>query len=166
MDDIFLSGGLIQLQDLDASLARDGDTNTYMETVGAVGPWYQYDMGATEVIAYVDVWNRPDVCGSRLFQTGYGCTFAFAPPGTPQNREYDGESEGAIIRISDQPCTDGDCPGQECGRITRPSAADHQYQVRCATPLAGRYISLQLPGARLLQIAELNPHRDTTQPQC
>ena len=143
-----------------------------METVIANGPWYQYDMGATETIAYVDVWNRPDTCAARLFQTCAGrtycggCNWAFAPPGTNQDREFDGESEGAIIRISDQPCTNGDCPGQECGRITRPGAASHQYQVRCATPLTGRYVSLQLPGRRLLQIAELNPHRDTTQPQC
>lgn len=155
-----------QYEDRRAGLAQDGDPDTFMETVQAIGPWYQYDMGTTETIAYVDVWNRPDTCAARLFQSSNACNWAFAPPGTAQDRVFDGESEGAIIRISDQPCTNNNCPGQECGRITRPGAASHQYQVRCTTPVAGRYVSLQLPGRRLLQIAELNPHRDTTQPQC
>lgn len=156
--------------DLVPSLSIDDSMTTYSETGFGRNPFLMVDMNGAETVSRVSISNRPDACGSRLFNGNRGCPFAFAVPGGAADRDFDGPGEGATIRVSDTPCPgDGtDCPGTVCGRLVRPSYTSHTYVVECNQSISGRYVSIQLPSLadRILQIADIKVYRDSTQPQC
>mmetsp|Transcript_139772 Transcript_139772/g.197947 ORF Transcript_139772/g.197947 Transcript_139772/m.197947 type:complete len:724 (-) Transcript_139772:126-2297(-) len=151
-----------------SGLARDTDVSTYSETATTNNPMWQLNMGSTINVASVQIWNRPGACGARLFQGNNGCNFGIVPPGSANDRAFDGPTEGATIRVSNTPCTAGQtCPGTLCGRITRPSTTGLSYLVNCTAGTSGSYVTVQLPGnGRILQLGNVIVNQVTTLPTC
>eukprot|EP00038_Savillea_parva_P005973 m.160945 g.160945 ORF g.160945 m.160945 type:complete len:740 (+) comp12009_c0_seq1:35-2254(+) len=166
-----------QWRQLVASRARDTNPLTYSETGTATNPWFQLNMTGSFTIASVDITNRPDRCGSRLYNPGNNtvpqCLFDIPVAGSQYDRDYNSSIQGATVKVSNTPCNTTVtaagvaqiCPGTVCGRITRPSTTGRVQSVTCPAGTTGTYVNVQLPGARrILQIADLKVNQDTTTP--
>lgn len=148
-------------------LAIDDDERSYSETGTGANPYWQASFGTTESVRSVTITMRQDACGARSFTQHPGCRFAQVYPGTANDVDFDGDNEGTTVKISNQPCTDGQiCPGTMCGRIVRPGMS-FTYTVQCPQPISGEYINIQLPGGRrILQLANVVVARDIFSPTC
>eukprot|EP00038_Savillea_parva_P031288 m.84596 g.84596 ORF g.84596 m.84596 type:complete len:720 (-) comp9600_c1_seq1:230-2389(-) len=151
-----------------AALATDTSMTTYSETGTAANPWWQLNMGSVVAVASVDIVNRPDNCGARLFNGITACQFNVVYPGSQYDREFNATTQGATISVSNTSCSGSNtCPGTLCNRLTRPSTTGNSYTVQCQTPVWGQYVNIQLPGnRRILQLANVQVNRVTSQPTC
>jgi hypothetical protein len=151
-----------------ANLARDTSAATYTETLTGPNPWWQINLGSTVQVVSVQLRNRPNACGARLFNGNTACNFGIVPAGSGNDREWNQTTQGATIRVSTTPCVTGQpCPGTVCGRLTRPSTTGWDYTVTCASSIGGNYVSIQLPGTRrILQLANVAVNQDAQAPSC
>ena len=121
----------------DAWHAVDGNTDgnymagTVTHTNGDSQPWWQVDLGAVSSIGNIDLWNRNDCCAERL--TSY------------------------YVFVSDAPFTSTD-PAQtqaQAGVWTAYTAGQAPTHSTLAVNRTGRYVRVQLAGAGILSLAEV-----------
>jgi len=143
------------------SLCRDGTTSgsNFCHTVGTNGetsPWWQLKMAGGGMWTKVKIFNRNDVCASRMFY-GTGCV------GTQVGGTYSSSYQGAVVSVSDSPCNGDECPnGQVCAIIRTYSGGGNYkhlggnvFEVTCP-PGYGEYLRIQLPGPnRMLNFHEV-----------
>ncbi|MFF4960031.1 galactose-binding domain-containing protein [Streptomyces sp. NPDC001222] len=125
-----------------AARAADGDTDgTY--TSGSVShtdndrnAWWQVDLGSTQPIAGVNLWDRTDCCAERT--TDY---WVFVSD-TPFDQSLPPEQQAAQAGVwsSHQP-----------GTVGRPT--------RLPVTAPGRYVMIQLSGTNYLTLAEVQVFR-------
>jgi RHS repeat-associated protein len=126
----------------DAWRAVDGNTDgNYMagsvtHTNGESQPWWQVDLGGAQAVGSVRLWNRTDCCSERL--TDFH------------------------VFVSDNPFTSNMVAGTQA----QPGVSDYHVSVAAGTVYtqqvhrAGRYVRVQLSGAGVLSLAELQVWRD------
>lgn len=152
----------------DAPYAIDGDYGTITHSEGRaegeLNPWLQFAFDYDVQVTSVVMANRQGTCGSRTWGT-QGCD------GSYYGREFKGSNEGFEIRVSTEPCeSEGQvCPGTMCAaKLTKapPLSAGVKYTIKCDKPLIGRYVTLQLPGSRMLNIAEMEVYGNAVKTEC
>ena len=112
----------------DGRYAERSTTHTHLQA----NPWWQVDLGATNSIGSIEVWNRTDCCSARL-------------------RDY-------WVFVSEKPFSLGDTPSK---LLTRGDVfSSHQESVPCpkiTVPVntIGRYVRIQIKGEGYLSLAEV-----------
>jgi hypothetical protein len=135
-----------------AAHARDNNAGTGAHSTGgdgATNPWWQLDMGSTKQIDSIQLQNRDGSCSSRLF-LGSGCSWDH------DTNSYDGADQGAVVGVSDSPCTSSGCSGGTiCTTIRVPDITD-LYHIDCHGA-TGQYAYVMLPGNnRMLNFMEFD----------
>lgn len=112
--------------------------------------WWQYEFPTQMVVFGFTFKNRPDNCGARTFQQTTAC------PALTNGGIYNGPNQGAIFRVSNTSCMPGQvCPGTMCFFLTTHDS-DNTYSITCEEPVAGTFLSLQLPGTgRMLNFLQI-----------
>jgi hypothetical protein len=106
-------------------------------------------MGSVKQISTIKLQNRDGSCSSRLF-LGSGCSWDHS------SSTYNGADEGAVVGVSDFPCTSSGCSGRTICTITRTPESDGVYDVDCHGA-SGRCAYIMLPGNnRMLSFMEFD----------
>jgi choice-of-anchor C domain-containing protein len=121
-----------------AGSAFDGNTNgnffagSVTHTNMEANPWWQVDMAASIPVGSVVIWNRTDCCGSRL-------------------NDY-------WVFISDTPFAPGETPStlqNRAGTWSSHQTSAPSPSTAISAGVRGRYIRVQLAGANILSLAEV-----------
>jgi len=135
-----------------AAHARDNNAGTGAHSTGGSGatnPWWQLDMGSTKQISTIKLQNRDGSCSSRLF-LGSGCSWDHS------SSTYNGADQGAVVGVSDSPCTSSGCSGGTICTTIRTPESDDVYDIDC-NGATGRYAYIMLPGNnRMLNFMEFD----------
>lgn len=132
-----------------ASMATDRNLGSIAETTTEDNPWWQVDLGSTQLVGQIRILNRAGACASRLFSSNGACIFERSAA------NFTADNEGAVVGVADEGCGGGQCFGHICGRLTKPSNMTHWYSVECRST-AGRFVYIRLPGkARALNFNEI-----------
>jgi len=101
---------------------------------GEKNPWFQIDLGSSKPIKFLQV-LKSDSCVAMRGLSGLHCNHA-----------------GAVLGVSETPCEGESCTGKTCGKPYKHSDQPW-YGADCAG-IAGRYVYVQLPGTRVLNLKE------------
>jgi len=129
--------------------AFDGNKGSMAHAAGSDrDPWIQADLGGEKTVTKIKLKNRGGSCSGRLV-TSTGCGYKW-------DRTYSNKkTQGAVFRVSNSQCSGDTCPGTECGWIQRMSKNKYDFEVNCPGGTKGRYVSMELPGPRILNIMQM-----------
>eukprot|EP00041_Stephanoeca_diplocostata_P021697 m.508981 g.508981 ORF g.508981 m.508981 type:complete len:751 (+) comp21888_c2_seq5:70-2322(+) len=136
----------------------DGLTSTWGGTYTGNRPWWQVQFQRMYTVLNVTLVSPSNDCAQRFWQSGRACGWTYPPGGATQ--QFLGPADGILVKVSNASCVGGSsqsCPGVVCARLTTPgpSYVNFTYNVRCTSPVYGRYVSVSKPGYGNLDLAEV-----------